>query len=104
MNDYPASGYVVAIEATDVASDPILLEGCSVVRLINDGKDTCFVSLAETPIAATVPNGTPRYSCAAVLSQQDRVMTPVKGSLYLSAICRPPNGRTILLVEYGAMR
>lgn len=106
---FPARALTLPISVTATASSSTALPALgSVVRLINEGPNNCFVSIGTGAQTATLPNATSTATSTPVLAGSDIVLSvPNPGAdgtaptaLNISAICRA-GGVATLDVQVG---
>lgn len=92
----------IAISVTDTASPSVALPSIgSVIRIVNDGNSTAYVSIGRESQTATVPTSSAAITCTPVLLLSDNVFSLPDDSVYnISAIC-DTSLTTILFVSVG---
>lgn len=99
---FSAQAKTLPISVTATASSSVALPSAgSVVRIVNEGPNTAFVSIGEGSQTATLPNATPTATSTPVLAGMDISLSiPAAAVLNISAICRA-SGTALLDVQVG---
>ena len=101
IHPFPATAPAIAISVTSTASAAAALGSApntgSVVRLVNEGPNRCYVHLAGTGAVATVPDGTPIASATPVLAGEDVILSVSSAQTHISAITRASETATLIV-------
>lgn len=112
---FTAQAATKPISVSDTASTSTALPAVgNSIRLVNEGPNTCFVSIGTGTQTATLPNATPTKTSTPVLAGEDLILTIPKPEatadgtgaftaptpLNISAICRAA-GTATLDVQVG---
>ena len=92
----------IAIAVTGTASTSVALPSIgSVIRIVNSGSSTAYVSIGGASQTATVPTASAAITCIPVLPSSDNVFSIPDDSVYnISAIC-DTSLTTTLFVSVG---
>jgi len=104
MNVQPfnATAKCFAISVTATASSSTSLSAIgNVVRLCNNGVNTCYVSIGTGSQVATVPTGTALATCTPVLPGTDISLSIPNSSLQNISAIADSGKTTTLLVQVG---
>ncbi len=101
---FPANAKTLPISVTDSSgssSDAALPNTGNYIRLVNEGPNTCFVSIGVGSQTAALPNSTPTATSTPVLAGEDVILgIPPTANLHIAAICRA-SGTATLDVQVG---
>jgi len=99
---FSAQAKTLPISVTATASSSAALPSAgNVIRIVNEGPNTAFVSIGATSQTATLPNSTPTATSTPVLAGTDITLSVPADAVYnISAICRA-SGTALLDVQVG---
>jgi hypothetical protein len=102
-NLFSADAACISVSVTNAASASTALPGTgSVLRMVNEGPNHCYIHVTSGTAAATVPTGAAARTATPVLAGSDVSLTiPATGTaLNISAICAGV-GTATLRVQVG---
>jgi len=102
MGPFSAQAATISIAVTTAASTSVALPGVgSVVRLVNEGPNTAYVSIGSGAQIATIPLPAAASTCCPTIAGSDSTFTIPSSTapLNISAICA--TGTAVLRVSVG---